>query len=698
MRRKLALLFLLAVDLASASDIPLMFHREVLAKAVPDECYFGVGHSNNAFSPTGINVAACLHAGGRPKVNQSYLWGLTKAGDDLWFGTGANVFLFTIGFSFGTSNPITSSVLAGEYGQSAYAKAGLVPAQLGDWRPPDIYVYNLTNGSLTRMDESMPAFARALLDVTLGLRSAGASAPTAAHSNGVVILAGPKLPPPGATQAVSSGVVMYAFDARTRSLITARAFTQFVNIRKWLLHQGVLYTAVSTAAGRGQVLRWISDPGHPQYPLAFEVVGELDTGGSNLAIHEGRLFVSTWPNLEDPGNINVLNLLLQPPGVYMSPVVPPGGLTGAHANGWGKFWDIMDYEVDPACGVGTGIGDLRSFGGYLYWGTMNVPLVTDQFHSLYYGTPANSAAATLQRANTWRAVSIFRARNFQDTVPPSADVELLYGETNLARRGLFSDVWQTNLNASGMAPKYGKSGFGNLFNTYTWTMAVYSNQLFVGTLDVSGVLTRLDENDGADLQCFPSANQPARPVSTRGVGNYANYGVRTILADSNSLYLGTANPMNLLADPNDPRPKGGWELIRLTQRFADRDWDGLSDPWETAYFGNATNAVPTQNPDGDAHNNLSEFITGTDPLNRNDVFSITNATSSPGGNFSLDWFGRAGRIYRVTHSPTLTGGWKSAGTVTGSNAAARFSVPVTSNEFRSFRLDVELAPSGIPGP
>ena len=29
------------------------------------------------------------------------------------------------------------------------------------------------------------------------------------------------------------------------------------------------------------------------------------------------------------------------------------------------------------------------------------------------------------------------------------------------------------------------------------------------------------------------------------------------------LYIGTANPMNLMTDPDDDKPEGGWELLKL---------------------------------------------------------------------------------------------------------------------------------------
>lgn len=64
---------------------------------------------------------------------------------------------------------------------------------------------------------------------------------------------------------------------------------------------------------------------------------------------------------------------------------------------------------------------------------------------------------------------------------------------------------------------------------------------------------------GADLWRFVDPEKPARPEDTGGAGNYLNYGIRTMLtsSDGRTVYIGTANPMNL-------EEKGGWELRRLT--------------------------------------------------------------------------------------------------------------------------------------
>lgn len=686
----LLLLALLMPGRACASDIPLMFQSEVLAKASPDECFFGIGNTNNAYSPTGIVCEACLQAGGKPKVNQGYVWGLTRAGDDFWIGTGANINSLVAGSYMGLTNPIINSAFVAEFGASALVRAGLVPAPLGDWRPPDIFVYNLDDHSLMRMDELMPAPAQALLQNTLGLRSAGTSAPTAAHTNGVVILAGPSLNPAG-----GGGIIMFVFDAGTRAFIQAARFTQYSNIRKWLLYNGVLYTAVTTTNGSGCVLRWINDS--PTNSLTFTVVGNLDDGGAELAIHEGRMFVATWPGIEGTAQVDFTKLLTQPVGIYMSPVIPDGGLTNSHASQWGKVWNIQNYEKDMVCAAVTAMGALHSYGSNLYWGTMNVPGLNYYAHVAYFGAPANSNAMVLEYINSHRAVAIFRGSNFRDGNPPTATVELLYGETNLPNRDLIFGIWHTNMNAMGVPPEYGTSGFGNPYNTYTWTMELYKNQLFVGTMNEAGTYRAPTTNDGAGLFCFYATNLPAKPVSQHGVGNYANYGIRTTLSDSNSLYLGMANPMNLMTDTNGGLPLGGWELDKLTQVFVDQDWNNLPDFWETNYFGHS-GVDPNADPDNDGFNNLQEFIAGTNPTNSNDFPAITTAVATTNQSVSLIWPGHYGRLYHVLQTSNFPANWNDINSVTGSDGTTTFTLPMDTNQFNFYRLKVELAPGTWLGP
>ena len=66
---------------------------------------------------------------------------------------------------------------------------------------------------------------------------------------------------------------------------------------------------------------------------------------------------------------------------------------------------------------------------------------------------------------------------------------------------------------------------------------------------------------GADLYRVNGLS-PAVPESVHGLGNPVNFGIRTLVAED-ALYVGTANAMNLLTDPNDHLVKGGWNLIQL---------------------------------------------------------------------------------------------------------------------------------------
>jgi hypothetical protein len=141
--------------------------------------------------------------------------------------------------------------------------------------------------------------------------------------------------------------------------------------------------------------------------------------------------------------------------------------------------------------------------------------------------------------------------------------------------------WALKPNSMGMAPLFGPSGFGNIFNNYTWGMQVYRDELYVVTMDWSFVASEYlagggfptppvpidPDNFGADLWRFPSADEPAVLESQNGFGNFLNYGGRVLLADEAYLYIGSANPMNLRAGADDEF-KGGWELLKFLPKGA----------------------------------------------------------------------------------------------------------------------------------
>ncbi|WFE28857.1 hypothetical protein O7623_06620 [Solwaraspora sp. WMMD791] len=562
------------------------FAHELLAKATPEECFVGIGLPYPAGPPC---------AQGQAKVNQAYVWSLAKADDRLWFGTGANVHCIVTGATLALPNPRITDDYVCEFAESQVVKQNpTMPVSVGDHRQPRAYVYDLASATLTeKTAEITGASADDLsrLRRTLGLRAGGTH-------NGVVLLAGPAL---GAT------VNMFAFDTATGEYLGSANFAKYGNIRHFVVAHNVLYAGVGVGPnGRdgGYILRWAGDRDDP---FNFVEVGKLPAQVADLEVHDGRVFVSTWsaaggsssagarpgPDAE-PVRVGVVPTAQADPGiagVWMSPRLLDGepGLTPDDAEGWTQVWSAASYEPDPVIAGSYGLGALASYRGYLYWGTMHVPMKSTAMVAEAY-PPADEPAARATLERSQRAVSIFRGRSFGTA---QASTELLYGQAVLPVYDPAADygvgAWRWAL--TGYRPKYGRMGFGNIYTNYTWTMAVSNGRLFVGTMDWSylakdllpqaaaetgfrGAATGLSDElnpitidpalYGGDLWMFESNNKPATAVDTQGLGNYLNYGFRTMVADGSTLYLGMGNPMNLRTDPTDDVPEGGWELIELT--------------------------------------------------------------------------------------------------------------------------------------
>ncbi len=536
-------------EATSAAGVPsAQVNPQLLAKAEPDECFHGIGDPANEFGATTCDD-------GTWKVNQAYVWGLTQRRRTLWFGTAPNVHCLVVGTFLGQEIPHQTDSWVCEFGQSQVSPP--LPGAIGDWRPPQIFSFDLRRQTLTERTPLDP-----LLATTVGIRSAGSQ-------GRVALLAGPGL---------LGGVNLFAFDTKTGAYLGSHTLPDYDNIRKWISTGGALYTAVGVTTGGGRVLRWT---GNLLDPFQFVEVGILGSEGAELEVHDGHLFVSTWPDVTGAAD-NPATMRQRSASLWMSPPVPDGGLTAEHAAGWQQVWSALDYDPDPVSAMVYGGGALVSFGGELYWGTMHVPLLGAVAHFTVYGVPADDVDLLLAVLGTHRAISIFRGDDFGTD---AQDVELLYGLGRLPTYDSVAGAWTIAPNVMGEDPLYGLAGFGNFFNNYTWTMEVFAGDLYVGTMDwsylVRGLLQVLaDQFDvalpesevlalaefyGADLLRFPEPGAPAVLASSDGVGNYTSYGIRTMVASRRALYLGMANPMNLLTDPTDAFPEGGWELLRLSR-------------------------------------------------------------------------------------------------------------------------------------
>jgi hypothetical protein len=549
---------------------------ELIAKSTPDQWYTGLGGPYVAYGSQQPGDA------GQPKANQDYVWSLTDGGNFIWFGTGAGV---TAQATAETSllggyqpSPTEQTSNTGiklralEFGESTYP--GIPDAlrpYLGDWRPPRFYQLDPTTGVVTDRTPN-----DSLVSQCLGLRSAGSA-------NNIVLFGGPAL--------FQVGVCMFAFDATTGAFLGSRYFAGYSNIRRWVSTPAGLYTSMlntSPAISRGVVVRWT---GTRATPFHFTTVGLLDNQGAYMAYHNDRLFVGTWPLdaafpqaiRQDPTLGAYLPPLDWPPmaGVYMSPTLGRTGLLPVHAPFWKKVWQASDYEPDEVLARGYAMGAMASYGDALYFGTMHYYNSGVAAFTALYGYPPPRQSGFSSPSE--RSIIIMRAKGLGGNTAPK--FELLYGNAQVPVFTPNPDpmvqggTWSLATNKYGAGGLYGDSGFGNGSNTYTWSSAVHNGKLYFGTFDI-GTLSQVgrvcdrivqnktpanDRGCGGDLWCFNDGSSPAVAISKEGCGNFANHGIRNMLSHSTGLYLGMSNGMNLLTNPNDNLPEGGWELLRLRE-------------------------------------------------------------------------------------------------------------------------------------
>jgi hypothetical protein len=114
-------MFALPLQIAQAQQEDLVtLKREVLAKAIADECYLrGTVPTQPEWSgDPGEGIPTC--GSGVPRVNQSYIWGLVQSGNDLWFGTMANTECLVMGTYLGITRRSDSGSYVCEFGSSQY--------------------------------------------------------------------------------------------------------------------------------------------------------------------------------------------------------------------------------------------------------------------------------------------------------------------------------------------------------------------------------------------------------------------------------------------------------------------------------------------------------------------------------------------------------------------------------------------------
>ena len=555
MKRKLvsSLFVLVSLVIGALNAQAWVASVEKLAAAQPDECYAGLGER---VDPISRNPFTCPNLGDPahpdyaiPYTPQTYVWGLTQYGNNLWVGTGANILCTTQGAFFSEVSAGGSTAGVCEFGESwVAARFPGLPEQYGDWRPPKIYQYDLGTKQLIDRTPNDPSINR-----ILGLRSAGSH-------NGVVFLAGGRF---------GGGVVMFAFNGHTGEYLGSRTFIQYRTIRKWLVVNNQLYTGMGTSS-TGRILRWT---GSLQNLWSFEEVGQVNGAVRELAEYR-----------DDSGRSRIA---VTAKGVYLSPAIMGASLTSADYSNWTEIWSPNQYDPDlvtRATYVGGGIEFLN---GWLYFGTMHIPGNAADVHTtctltggiqipsrFCMGEPQTSEEQSALYYGTARATSIWRIRNAESN---NRVTQLLYGEAQLPAYDQNTRSFPLVDNLGGYVPLLGKSGFNWPYNNYAWVMEVVDNKLFVGTMDYSTLGNTASPSSGADLWRIDgtASDVPVAAVAetTNAFGSpdhptytYKPYGFRTLIksADGTRLFAGMATGVNLGAVGDG----AGWQLLQLNSSAA----------------------------------------------------------------------------------------------------------------------------------
>lgn len=571
---------------------------EEVARAPADGVYYGAADERNTYSPYGLSdeeIAEAKANGGRIQHTGSYTWGMTTCNGKLYFGTvhsylcTPNIAKYMAAFS-GVSyldNDLVNDCMVCQY-KNSHRFNEIVPTQDGGTTQvgyyggidvPRVYCYDPATGLTEDISPAEDSEEHYQLTNCQGLRSAYTF-------DDIVFLGGPGLV--GGTLRGSSSVFI-AYDTRTGKYIGASSMNDIdgakvTNVRRWYADHNHLYVTVSItdAEGveKGAILRWYGDRSNP---FLFHIVGYIDQIGAEITVHNGHFYVGGWPYSNTASEAKA--------AVYRGPEATEEGLTPENAYEWPAVWCYNDYDK---YNVGT-IGAFVSFDGKLYWGTLCTSYLslinTMQRYKGKLATPNGlaDAIANLATATFWRLDDSECTGDTSDDLA-KIKIDLLYGDDsfmiNKGGTGMNGDTdpeWVEEPNPAGYSAKYGKSGFGDMWNNYIWTSCVYKDHLYIGTMKCASLFDALgqtlnanlgasmktfhealgvtDENLGHLCVRFDDSNSPAQIVSDNGMGNDHAYGIRNMSIIGDDLYVGTANPYNT----ND---QGGWQVYRLRDNKA----------------------------------------------------------------------------------------------------------------------------------
>lgn len=284
-----------------------------------------------------------------------------------------------------------------------------------------------------------------------------------------------------------------------------------------------------------------------------------------LGVHHGKLYAGIGTDMNAK-----MGMPSPPASVWCS-------ATPSVATSWTK---VLDFSTSSAPG-NTGIVSLASANNHIYVGTEN-----QHGYEVWRSTVPDPAAnadwkqivknGAGDEYNGWAGtMKTFRNNVYVGSMAVPGITGVMAMKAFDLIRIKPDDKWQLLVgNRTPEVPVNGStakrnpltgwpSGFGMPTNLYCWQLEVYNGYLYLGSMDMSSMLRAATEA-GVEMPDMGTGMPPAlmqivlkaagydlwkspdgliwAPVTLTGMGNYKNYGARTIRVHNNKLYIGTANP------------------------------------------------------------------------------------------------------------------------------------------------------------
>jgi hypothetical protein len=444
--------------------------------------------------------------------SQSYPWAMALGPKNVWIGTGANVLCG--GANPGRKVSLNAFMPSRETSVIRCDKTSMIPGAPYDWRPPALWTIDRQTHQSRKISVDTSTL--------LGFRSAGVIGHTALMIS------------EGVTGSADFGkIVVMMFDDQNGHLIRSVRLgpggqTGFSMPRNGATFGNRYYFPYQNKAdGLVMHVASVDEKGN------FQSVGSFPARGGVVTTYKDRLVFGAWGDRKTIARI------------YVSSPYP--------FSTWKPFFSFDQYEPDVGAALTYDTGAMQEHHGWLYFGTINGPLLAMGNEIKSMGPIPNPVNAI----GGERSVAVFRARDIETDQPV---IENLYGRKAYPAHvspvpsslPLRPGLWVVK--KTGMAPKCGPAGFGNPDNRYIWSMASMGDRVYVGTMDMTTTLlsSAIDLVEkigstrvaGGDLYALRGDDGCDEAITRNGFGDPFVYGFRNLLASPEGLYIGGANPFN----------------------------------------------------------------------------------------------------------------------------------------------------------